>query len=159
MLNQISVSIFYFTFHVSSTLKMPSTFVIPDFISRCPYKLQVHPHGERIAALSEEWYRCAFQNFSPKQEKKLKMLMAGKLCAFVYIDADDERFQRSCDLMHLILYYGDVTDDLDLQANKAMADLIMNAFAFPENSESLIEPPLHKLTRQYVELICAVQST
>lgn len=82
--------------------------------------------------------------------------MAGKLCAYIYNDADDNHLQRSCDLMHLILYYGDSTDNLDIQGNKATADLLMNALMFPEDyqpsssSNTLDEPTISKLSRQYV---------
>lgn len=135
--------------HFSFSL-MPSSFIIPDFISHCPYSLKAHPHGDAVGALSEEWYRRAFQNFTPVHAKKLRMLIAGKLCAYVYNDAEDEGLQRSCDLMHLILYYGDVTDDLDVKKNKAMADLMMNAFLCPEKPAQSTEeePTLGMLTRQ-----------
>ncbi|GJJ08117.1 hypothetical protein Clacol_002325 [Clathrus columnatus] len=134
-----------------------SQFIMPDFITHCNYPLKSHPYGDMAGELSAEWYQRAFPNFTPANEKKLAMLLAGKLCGYIYNDADDDHLQASCDLMHLILYYGDVTDDLDTHENKVYADVMMNALRFPhgyrplhgEKSNSGEEPTLSKLTRQF----------
>ena len=62
----------------------------------------------------------------------MSVLAAGKLSAFVYHDSDDDRLRCSCDFMQLIFLYGDVSEGLMIKGNEMIADIVMNAFWFPE---------------------------
>ncbi|GJJ07191.1 hypothetical protein Clacol_001391 [Clathrus columnatus] len=134
-----------------------ATFTIPDFIARCSFPLQYHLHGDAIAQDSDDWYRKAFNNFDRASLKKLSMLMAGKLSAYVYNDSDIFHLRASCDLMQLIFHYGDLTDDLGAAENKTSADLMMNALWFPElqyekstrSHPGSTEPAVSKLPRDF----------
>ena len=75
--------------------------------------------------------------------------------ASIYDDADDRRLRAACDLLHLILLYGDFTDDLASQSNQAIADIIANIFKQAYNysdrpDESYHDAPVLKLSEEYV---------
>jgi hypothetical protein len=134
-----------------------SSFILPDFISKCPFSLNVHPNGDILSTDSDNWYRGGFDYFTETQERHLSVLMAGKLSAYVYSDSDDQHLRASCDLMNLIFHYGDLTDGMDSQNSEAAANLMMNALWFPDTyypshgEESLTlqqEPPVSILPRE-----------
>lgn len=129
------------------------SFKLPDLIPRCNFPLVYHSVGDMVSASSDQWYRNAIDNFTARDERKLAMLMAGKLSAYVYNDADEEHLRASCDLMQLIFHYGDLTDDLGTQGTAVAASLMMNALWHPNeaplpNDAMEKEPAITKLTRE-----------
>ncbi|KIJ56931.1 hypothetical protein M422DRAFT_238521 [Sphaerobolus stellatus SS14] len=137
---------------------MSHFFKLPDFFTPCPFPLVYHPFGDSVAASSDEWYRNAMVNFTPEDERKLSILMAGKLSAYVYNESDEKHLRSSCDLMQLIFHYGDLTDELGIAGNTTAANFMMNALWFPHSYEPICEdtgilrkeePAISGLTRNF----------
>ncbi|KAF8514883.1 terpenoid synthase [Hysterangium stoloniferum] len=108
-----------------------TTFRLPDFLSQCLFPLHYHPNGDFIAEASDQWYRNAFDVLSKEQERRLSVLKASNVAASIYDDASEHHLRVACDLMNLILLYGDLTDEIGVVNNKMAADLMMNALWFP----------------------------
>jgi len=125
-----------------------TTMKIPDFISHCPFPLNVHPNGDAMSAESDKWYREGFDYFTEGQERHLSVLMAGKLSAFVYSDSSDNHLRASCDLMNIIFFYGDLTDGMDSQQTEAAANSMMNALWFPGTYYPSRDEEVSKLGRE-----------
>jgi len=132
------------------------TFQLPDLLSRCTYPLRYHENGDAIAAASDSWYEKGCSNFTEEKRRKLSVLAAGKLSAYAYHDTDDDRLRCICDFMQLIFHYGDVSEGLMIKGNEMVADIVMNAFWFPDSYRPTHatdkihpkqEPDLSKLSR------------
>ena len=108
------------------------TFQLPDLLSHCQYPLRYHQNGDAISAASDAWYSSGCSNFTEEKRRQLSVLAAGKLSAFAYYDSDDDRLRCSCDFMQLIFFYGDVSEGQMIKGNEMTADIVMNAFWFPE---------------------------
>jgi len=91
-----------------------------------------HQNGDAIATDSDVWYQKGCSNFTEEKRRHLSVLAAGKLSAYVYNDTDDSRLRCSCDFMQLIFLYGDVSEGLMIKGNEMVADIVMNAFWFPD---------------------------
>ena len=108
------------------------TFQLPDLLSHCQYPLRYHQNGDAISAASDAWYSSGCSNFTEEKRRQLSVLAAGKLSAFAYYDSDDDRLRCSCDFMQLIFFYGDISEGQMIKGNEMTADIVMNAFWFPE---------------------------
>ncbi|KAF8574200.1 terpenoid synthase [Ramaria rubella] len=136
----------------------PRTFLFPDLVSYCHFPVIYHRNGDAIAAASEKWYAQGCSRLTEERRQKLSVLAAGKLSAYVYHDADDEHLRPSCDLMHLIFFYGDLTDGLQIKGNEMVADIMMNGLWFPnayrpthspDKLQPDREPDLSRLARDF----------
>ncbi|KAF8574201.1 terpenoid synthase [Ramaria rubella] len=114
-----------------TSLEAPRAFLFPDLVSYCNFPLLYHHNGDAVAAASEQWYGKGCNRMTEDQRRQLSALAAGRLSAYVYHDTNDERLRASCDLMHLIFFYGDLTDRLRINGNEMVADTMMNGFWFP----------------------------
>lgn len=137
--------------------RSPQTFRLPDLLSDCPYPLRYHKNGDAIAVASDAWYKNGCSNFNEEQRRQLSVLAAGKLAAYAYYDTDDYRLRCICDFMQLIFHYGDVSESLMIRGNEMIADIVMNAFWFPDayhpthasdNVHPEQEPDLSRLSRE-----------
>jgi len=131
------------------------SFQLPNLFSSCPFTPSYHRNGDTIALESDAWYRSGFPNFTKEQETRLRALKSGILMASIYDDANDRRLRAACDLLHLIFLYGDFTDDLASQSNKAIANIIANIFKQTYNysdrpDESYHDAPVLQLSEEYV---------
>ena len=135
----------------------PPTFQLPDLLSPCPYPLRRHKNGDAIAAASDTWFRNGCGNLTEEKRRRLSVLAAGKLSAYAYHDTDDDRLRSSCDFMQLIFLYGDVSEGLTTRGNEMIADIVMNAFWYPDayrptNTLNKLhpkqEPDVSKLSRE-----------
>jgi alpha-muurolene/germacrene-A/gamma-muurolene synthase len=137
---------------------MVSSFILPNFSSRCcKYPLHYHRKGDAIALASDKWYRSGFSHFTPEQEACLSVLRAGNLCAHIYDEADEQHLRASCDLMHLVFLYGDLTDDIASESNKLIADCLANIFKDPlthtKPPKNENDKPIVKLTKEEVFIL------
>lgn len=116
-------------FHPSSTMRAssdlesstcckssPSSFVLPDLISHCPFPLVYHPDGDAIAQQSVDWLDGSCRELSPKQRRALHGLKAGELTAYCYNTTQTERLRVISDFMnylfHLCVGFSSATTEL-----------------------------------------------
>lgn len=126
------------------------TFSLPNLFSQCTYPLRYHRNGDAIAAASDDWYRSGFTHFTQEQAARLAVLLASNVSASIYDDADDRHLRASCDLMNLILLYGDFTDDIASKGNQLIADRITDIFRYPYayHGNRKNDEPVIKLSRE-----------
>ncbi|KIJ56930.1 hypothetical protein M422DRAFT_149352 [Sphaerobolus stellatus SS14] len=131
------------------------TFQLPNLFSHCKFPLRYHLNGDNIASESDDWYRNGFPTFPPQQEARLSALLASNVAASIYDDAENQHVRAACDLMNLILLYGDFTDDLASQENQAIADAVADIFHEPSASfpgfenDSLQDIPVINLSQDF----------
>ncbi|KAF8588089.1 terpenoid synthase [Ramaria rubella] len=135
-----------------------TAFRLPDLISNCPFPVAYHKNGDAIAAASEKWVEQGCRVFTEDMRRHLRGLMAGQLAAYCYNKCSDERFRVICDFMLVLFLLDDLSDDLMTKDTEILADVVMNAIAFPEayrpthtkgKEQPEIESDASSLTRDY----------
>jgi hypothetical protein len=84
--------------------KKPASFILPDLVSHCKYKLTYHPNGDDVASQSVQWLDAGCPGLSPKQRRALYGLQAGELTAFCYNTADTGRLRIVSDFMNYLFH-------------------------------------------------------
>ncbi|KAF8580485.1 terpenoid synthase [Ramaria rubella] len=116
-----------------STQSVVKYYQLPDLISICPFPSAYHKNGDAIAAASEQWIERTCRVFTEDMRRHLDSLMGGQLAAYCYTQCNDERFRLVCDFMLVLFLLDDLSDDLMTRDTEVLADVIMNALAFPES--------------------------
>ncbi|TFK27829.1 terpene synthase [Coprinopsis marcescibilis] len=114
------------------TLKkeLPTSFVLPDLVSDCPFPLRVNPNCNKAARESERWL-LAGANLSPPRTEKLMGLKAGELTAACYPDADLFHLRVCDDFMNYLFNLDDWLDEFDLDDTYGMANCCLAAMRDP----------------------------
>jgi hypothetical protein len=89
---------------VSSLDEKPTSFILPDLVSHCKFKLSYHPNGDEIARQSVEWLDTSCPDLNPKQRRALRGLQAGELTAYCYHTASPERLRVVSDFMNYLFH-------------------------------------------------------
>ncbi|KAF8590195.1 terpenoid synthase [Ramaria rubella] len=142
----------------SFTRSTSTAFRLPDLMSNLPFTAAYHRSGDAIATASEKWVEQGCRIFTADMRRHLNGLMAGQLAAYCYNECSDERFRVVCDFMHVLFLLDDFSDELMTKDTEILADVVMNAIAFPESyrptntkgkEQPEIESDASSLTRDY----------
>jgi hypothetical protein len=82
----------------------PTSFILPDLVSHCPYSLIYNPDGDVVAQESVEWLDTSCSELSPKQRKALRGLKAGELTAYCYYTAPAYRLRVISDFLNYLFH-------------------------------------------------------
>ena len=82
----------------------PTSFILPDLVSHCDFKLSYNPSGDEIASQSVRWLDTNSPDLTAKQRKALYGLQAGELTAFCYNTASSARLRVVSDFMNYLFH-------------------------------------------------------
>lgn len=88
----------------ASATVAPTSFILPDLFSHCPFPLIYHPNGDAIAQESVDWLDTSCPDLSPKQRKALHGLKAGELTGYCYPTTSPERLRVVSDFMNYLFH-------------------------------------------------------
>ncbi|KAJ7772948.1 terpenoid synthase [Mycena maculata] len=114
----------------ASSKAAPTSFILPDLVSHCPYSLTYHPNGDVVAQESVDWLDSSCPELSPKQRKALHGLKAGELTAYCYHTAPPDRLRVISDFMNYLFHLDNISDGMMTRDTEVLADSVMNALWF-----------------------------
>ncbi|KAH6908307.1 isoprenoid synthase domain-containing protein [Coprinopsis sp. MPI-PUGE-AT-0042] len=117
----------------SQHYEQPTSFILPDLVSHCDFKLSYNPAGDEIAAQSVRWLDANCPDLSPKQRRKLYGLQAGELTAFCYNTTSPAKLRVVSDFMNYLFHLDNISDGMMTQETDVLSDIVMNALWFPES--------------------------
>lgn len=130
-----------------STIALPDTFQLPDFIKTCPFPLRKNPHLAEIDAESSAW----LDSFNFQNEAHRKALAAcalGLLSAYAYPMADRERFRLCCDYVYSIVAYDDLMDEEHLAHDPVGTKKAMDELLFALRNPNVAKPEIKLIESQ-----------
>jgi hypothetical protein len=90
--------------YVLDSSSPPTSFVLPDLVSHCNFKLSYHPNGDEVAQQSVEWLDSNCPDLNAKQRRALRGLQAGELTAYCYHTASPARLRVVSDFMNYLFH-------------------------------------------------------
>lgn len=142
---------------VANSSTPPTSFILPDLVSHCTFKLSYHVNGDEIAQQSVDWLDSNCPDLNAKQRKALRGLQAGELTAYCYHCTTPERLRVVSDFMnylfHLYVYYcvprddrvvrltrvsflcdrrDNISDGMMTRETDVLSDVVMNALWFSD---------------------------
>ncbi|THH16145.1 hypothetical protein EW146_g4434 [Bondarzewia mesenterica] len=121
----------------SPTLSTPSSFILPDLVSHCPFPLTYHLNGDVIASESLNWLLSFVPHFTPRKVAAMHGLQAGELTAYCYNNCAPERLRIVSDFMNYLFHLDNVSDGMMAHDTKGLSDWVMNAFEWPDEFRPL----------------------
>ncbi|KAI0273490.1 isoprenoid synthase domain-containing protein [Gloeopeniophorella convolvens] len=138
------------------TVVDPTSFVLPDLVSHCPFSLTYHDNGDAVAAESLEWILSFVPHFTPRQVVATHGLQAGELTAYCYNNCSSGRLRVVSDFMNYLFHLDNISDGYLARDAAGLADWVMNAFEWPDayrqisgKSGGVDEISAAKLARDY----------
>ncbi|TEB39611.1 terpenoid synthase [Coprinellus micaceus] len=110
----------------------PTSFVLPDLVSHCKFKLSYHPNGDEVAQQSVEWLDTNCPDLNAKQRRALRGLQAGELTAYCYHTASPERLRVVSDFMNYLFHLDNISDGMMTRETDILSDVVMNALWFSD---------------------------
>jgi len=108
---------------------------IPDLINYSPYQLNVNPHYQPAAAISEQWIDEHGVHESDRKRQAYEACNFGLLTAMCYSEANFERFRVLCDFINCLFCFDDLTDEgglrKDERGTRKASDIVMNSLFHP----------------------------
>ncbi|KAJ6526274.1 isoprenoid synthase domain-containing protein [Mycena vulgaris] len=111
----------------TSAKATPTSFIIPDLVSHCPFPLVYHPNGDVVAQESVDWLDTSCSELSPKQRKALHGLKAGELTAYCYHTTPPERLRVISDFMNYLFHLDNISDGMMTRDTEVLSDAVMNS--------------------------------
>lgn len=85
----------------------PTSFIIPDLVDHCKFKLTYSLYGDEIAQQSVNWLDGNCPDLDDKARAALRGLQAGELTAYCYHTAPPDRLRVVSDFMNYLFHlYG-----------------------------------------------------
>ncbi|KAF7337860.1 Terpene cyclase [Mycena venus] len=110
----------------------PTSFILPDLVSHCPFTPVYHPNGDAVAQQSVDWLVSSCPELSVKQRKALYGLKAGELTAYCYPTTSPERLRVISDFLNYLFHLDNISDGMMTRDTEVLSDSVMNALWFCE---------------------------
>ncbi|KAF8163642.1 isoprenoid synthase domain-containing protein [Crassisporium funariophilum] len=112
--------------------EQPTSFILPDLVSHCNFKLTYHVNGDEIAQQSVDWLDTNCPDLNAKQRRALRGLQAGELTAFCYHNAAPERLRVVSDFMNYLFHLDNISDGMMTRETDVLSDVVMNALWYTD---------------------------
>ncbi|KAF9237779.1 isoprenoid synthase domain-containing protein [Melanogaster broomeanus] len=99
----------------------PTTFVLPDLVSDCPYPLRINPHFHDVAPASEQWLIEGAHLVEPAITK-FKGVKAGGLAGVCYPNADALHLRVCSDFLNWTFDTDDWLEEFSVEGVLSMRD-------------------------------------
>ncbi|TFK36365.1 isoprenoid synthase domain-containing protein [Crucibulum laeve] len=132
----------------------PTSFILPDLVSHCNFRLSYHPNGDEVAQQSVDWLDSNCTDLNAKQRRALRGLQAGELTAYCYHTTTPGRLRVVSDFMNYLFHLDNISDGMMTRETDVLADVVMNALWFsdrymPTKDQSEEELNPGKLARDF----------
>ncbi|KAJ7029378.1 terpenoid synthase [Mycena alexandri] len=121
------------TLRTDESKATPTSFILPDLVSHCPFPLVYHPNGDAVAQESVDWLDTSCPDLSVKQRKALRGLKAGELTAYCYHTTQPERLRVISDFMNYLFHLDNISDGMMTRDTEVLSDSVMNALWFSQS--------------------------
>ncbi|KAF8184523.1 terpenoid synthase [Mycena galopus ATCC 62051] len=111
----------------------PTSFILPDLVSDCPFPLAYNPSGDAVAQESVNWLDSSSPELSAKLRKALYDLKGGELTAYCYPTASPSRLRVVSDFMNWIFHLDNISDGMLTRETESLADCVMNSVWIPDS--------------------------
>ena len=116
------------------TVLEPTFFILPDFLSfYCPFSLTFHDDGDAIVTDSLNWILSYSPHFTQRKVTAMRGLQAGVLTAYCYNNCTSGRLRVVNDFLTYLFHLDDVSDGYLARDAEGLANLVMNAFEWPDH--------------------------
>ncbi|KAF8205517.1 terpenoid synthase [Mycena galopus ATCC 62051] len=105
----------------------PTSFILPDLVSHCPFPLVYNPSGDAIAQESVNWLDTSCPELSAKQRKALYGLKAGELTGYCYPTTPPSRLRVVSDFMNYLFHLDNISDGMLTSETESLSDCVMNS--------------------------------
>ncbi|KAF5358214.1 hypothetical protein D9756_001275 [Leucocoprinus leucothites] len=151
--NNSSAALSHSTMGRTDHTKKPTSFVLPDLVSHCKYKLSYNVHGDEVAKQHVKWLDSGCPELNSKSRRAMYGLQAGELTGYTYTTANEERLRVVADFLGYLFHLDNISDGMMTRETDTLASVVMNALWFPEEyrptEEFPEEPTPGKLARDF----------
>ena len=123
------------------TVLEPNFFVLPDLISYCPFSPVFHDDGDVVAAESLDWILSSSPHFTQRKVAAMRGLQASALTAYCYNICPSGRLRLVCDFLNVLFHLDYVSDGYLARDAEGLANVVMNAFEWPDSFRPLPSQP------------------
>ena len=123
------------------TVLEPNFLVLPDLISYCPFSPSFHNDGDTVAAESLDWILSASPHFTQRKVDAMRGLQASALTAYCYNTCLSGHLRLICDFTNFLFHLDDVSDGYLARDAEGLANIVMNAFEWPDSFRPLPGQP------------------
>ena len=115
------------------TVLEPTFFVLPDFLFHyCPFPLTFYDGSDAVVAESLNWILSYSSHFTQRKVAAVQGLKAGVLAAYCYNNCTSGRLRVVSDFLNYLFHLDDVSDGYLARDAEGLANLVMNAFEWPD---------------------------
>ncbi|KAJ3567287.1 hypothetical protein NP233_g6469 [Leucocoprinus birnbaumii] len=108
----------------------PKSFVLPDLVSHCNFKLRVNRHRKQVTVETKKWL---FQGDNVFGDKCVAYhgLNAGLLTAMTYPDCACPQMRVCNDFLTFLFHLDNLSDDMDNRGTRSIGDVVLNSLYHP----------------------------
>ena len=114
------------------TIVEPTFFILPDFLYY-PFPLTFHDDGDAVEAESLNWILSYSLHLTQRKVAGMRGLQAGVLTAYCYNNCTSERLRVVSDFLNYLFFLDDVSEGYLARDTEGLANLVMNAFEWPDH--------------------------
>ncbi|KAK7690887.1 hypothetical protein QCA50_005989 [Cerrena zonata] len=123
-----------------------TSYILPDFVSQCPYQLRVSPLNEVVAHNTEKWV-LNMVDFDEKTLESFLETRGGSLAGYSYPDADEFHLQVASNFMEWLFCFDDYSDKCTKDEARILGDSVIQCFRDPRAFQS--DVPVCKLAKDF----------
>ena len=119
--------------------------VIPDLVTYCTFKKRVNRHTKQVTTETKQWLFKG-GNLTGKKRDSFRGLKASLLTAMTCSGAAFPQFRVCNDFLAYSFYPDNLSDDMDNQGTRTVADAVLNSLYHPHTYNS--PERVGKMTRE-----------
>ncbi|KAK7690879.1 hypothetical protein QCA50_005981 [Cerrena zonata] len=122
------------------------SYILPDFLSQCPYQLRVNPLTEAVTHNTEKWVLDTVDYDDKKRDNFLKT-RGGVLSGYCYPDADAFHLQVISDFTEWLFCLDDHSDEYMEEEARVLGASVIQCFRNPYTCED--NAPVCQLAKDF----------
>lgn len=142
--SSLSLPAFFFLFTMAN-LKLPNSFVIPDFLTMLNFPFGKNPHLKEAGAESAAWFN-AYNIFKDRTKAEFIQSCTELLTSYFYPTANYDQFRLCCDFMNIAFLVDEVFDNADGEEAAHLADVYINALKDDKDTDN--KTPFYLVIRE-----------
>ncbi|KXN89339.1 Alpha-muurolene synthase [Leucoagaricus sp. SymC.cos] len=138
-----------------TTRAAPKSFILPDLVSHCDFKLRISRHRKQVTVETKKWL---FQgdNLSEERRNSFHGLNAGLLTAMTYPDAACPQLRVCNDFLTFLFHLDNLSDDMDNRGTRSVGDVVLNSLYHPFTYNSPVR--IGRMTRNLYKRVILTAS-
>lgn len=133
----------------------PKSFILPDLVSHCNFKLRVNRHRKQVTVETKKWL---FQGDNLVGAKRVAYhgLNAGLLTAMTYPDAACPQLRVCNDFLTFLFHLDNLSDDMDNRGTRSVGEVVLNSLYHPFTYHSPVR--IGRMTRNLYKRVILTAS-